>query len=366
MAGPIRNLLERRPLRNAVRSLLGLNPRYGSSRIDTMQATDAAQDADLNASPTRMAPRLDVDNAPYQRNTVAQPPVAPSPEARAVSMARSQDGQRRQQAQLQEEGIATPAPKEPNGFGITLPIGQTDAPPVPMLLQQADRMDKLAEESRAKEQRVYASPLMRMPGSIEYTIGESQAKRHGEDAMRYTAAAAGYRSQYEGQTHTDSLAKQRLDSEREIARINKPEDSLTADAANLRQLAQQVGIMPAAQLATDSYFAASQQPAGPADPVYQARLAQNQVMASTYVLSGKVRDALASRQNPFAPGEPVVVELASIAKTQHPDDPAKRQRLISTMISAVQSQTRELHPAQARALNALLYQMIEDQIKTME
>lgn len=366
MAGPIRNLLERRPLRNAVRSLLGLNPRYGSSSMDTMQATDAAQGADLTASPTRMAPRQNVDNTPYQRKTTSQPPVAPSPEARAVSMARAQDGERRQQAQLQGEGIATPQPQEPNGFSMALPIGETDAPQQPMLLREADRMDKLAAEARAREQAVYAGPLMRDPKSTAYIIGEAQAKRHSEDAMRYTAAAAGYRSQWEGQGHTDALAKQRLDSEREVARINKPEDSLAVDAANLRQLSQQVGIMPAAQLATDQFFAAAKQPVSTTDDTYKARLQQNLVMASTYVLSGKVKDALASRRNPFAPGEPIVVELAGIAKSQYPDDPAMRQRLIATMVSAVQSQTRELQPSQARRLNAALSKLVEQEIERME
>jgi len=370
MAGPIRTLLERRPLRNAVRGLLGLQPRYGMSAVETVGATDDMQGSNLNAMPTRRQP-APVDNTPYASNTVAKPPVAPSPEARAVSMARTQDSQNRQEVRRQEEGIATPAPSQPRkpesgGFSMAIPVSETDAPPENPMLARAASLQEQASADRARAAKILQSPAMQNPSAPGYAILASQAENLERRAFEADGLAAGLQSQVYGQDHTLQLGKQRDEAALAIERIRKgPEESLTRDAMAFRDTVLMSGIGPAAQMATQAYFAAAKSNEPPGTPNYQARLLQNQMQAAGVSVGANAQYSLREGKTRYRIDSPALVELASVIKQMAPDDPQQRAVLIAQIVAAAQNQSR-LTPAFANSYNTHLRGQVEAQIQRME
>jgi hypothetical protein len=370
MAGPIRNLLERRPLRNAVRGLLGLQPRYGMSAVETVGATDDMQGSNLNAMPTRRQP-APVDNTPYASNTVAKPPVAPSPEARAVSMARTQDSQNRQEVRRQEEGIATPAPSQPRkpesgGFSMAIPVSETDAPPEHPMLEQAKALYAQAAASRARAEQILQSPMMKNPNNPNYAIFAAQAENFYRRASSEQDRADQFTSQFYGQGHTLQLQEQREKAALDIERIRKgPEESLTRDAMAFRDTVLMSGIGPAAQMATQAYFAAAKSNEPPGTANYQARLLQNQMQAAGVSVGANAQYSLREGKTRYRIDSPALVELASVIKQMAPDDPQQRAVLIAQIVAAAQNQSR-LTPTFANSYNTHLRGQVEAQIKRME
>jgi len=331
MAGPIRNLMQRRPLRNAVRGLLGLKPRYGSSRMDSMAYTDEAQGADLDAQPTSRTP-APVNNTAYQSRTTAKP-IAPSPEARAVSMARTEDSGRRQTAKRQEEGVAPaqpaqPRPPETGGVGLALGNGGTHAPPPP----PPPGYRQQAEAERARAEQLQQNPIFRNPSNPNYAVLAAQSNAFVERATRLDAYADGLIGQARGEEHSNAMADKRADLARDLASIQNPRDGMAESAKAFADTVRQYGIGPGSQLATDTYFAATGSPVAPGSPDYQARLMINQINAAGVVLADRI-----TKRQPFGQqGDPVMVELASVLGQYAPRDPDMRARTISSIVSAAQ------------------------------
>lgn len=360
MAGPIRNLLQRRPLRNAVRGLLGLQPRYGSSRMDSMAYTDEAQGADLDAQPTRRTP-APVSNTAYESRTTAKP-VAPSPEARAVSMARTEDSGRRQTAKRQEEGVAPappaqPRPPETGGFALTMDIGDTDAPPPHPLMVQAERYRRQAEAERAQAAQLQQNPIFRNPSNPNFGVLAARANALEERATRLDTYADGLIGQARGEEHSNAMADKRAGLALDLARIQNPADSLTTDANAFAETVRSYGIGMGAQLATDGWFAATNSAADPGSADYQARLMINQINAAGVVLADRI-----TKRQPFGQqGDPVMVELASVLSQYAPRDPAMRARTISSIVSSAQ-QRAGFDPQWGRRLASMLTAAIEREI----
>lgn len=360
MAGPIRTLLQRRPLRNAVRSLLGMQPRYGSSRMDAVTYADEAQGADLDAQPTRLPPRRDLTNAAYQTGTTAQP-VAPSPEARAVSMARTEDSGRRQAAKRQEEGITAPPPAQPRppetgGFAMQLDIGETDAPPPNPLLLQADAYRKAAERERAEAIRMEQDPRFGNPSNPHYAVFQGQIADRKTRAMMLDQQADQMIGQVQGQEHTSQLADKRSELALQMARIQHPPGGIDDNAKAFRSTVLQNGMTSGAQLATDMYFAALNANIPPNDAQYVMRLKQNQLSAAGVVVADRV-----IKRQPFGDGDPAIAEMASILFEYAPRDPAMRARAVNAIVASAQRQAG-FDSEWGRRFNSALTNQIEREI----
>lgn len=360
MAGPIRNLLQRRPLRNAVRNLLGLQPRYGSSRMDSASYSDEAQGADLDARPTRLPARRDLTNVAYQTGTTAQP-VAPSPEARAVSMARTADAGRRQAAKRQEEGItaqpqAQPRPPETGGFSMQLDIGDTDAPPPNPLLVQADSYRKAAERERAAAAQMAQDPRFSNPSNPNYAVFQAQIANKESRAMVLDQQADQMIGRVQALDFTSQASRERNEHELALARINKPPDGMAENAQAFRSTILQNGMTSGAQLATDMYFAGLNANIPPNDAQYVMRLKQNQLHAAGVV----VADRIAKRQ-PFGQGDPAIAEMAAILFDYAPRDPAMRARAVNAIVASAQRQTG-FDSEWGRRFNSSLTYQIEQEI----
>lgn len=368
MAGPIRTLLERRPLRNAVRSLLGMQPRYGMGGIEAVAATDAMQDADLDAAPSRRQARRDVDNTPYQSRTTALPPAAPSPEARAVSMARVEDGQRRQQTQRQADGIApAPAPQQPRppetgGFALTMPIADTGLGQPNPMIATAQRFENQANALRQEADEISRNPAMRNPNSTAYMVLASRANALRRQAQEYDAQVVAIQDRLSSETHVGEMTEKAQKHARELAQLQHPPDSVVVDNDHFTQLVSDAGIDAAALAATDSVYAQAKQPL-PAvdDKAYQSRLLTNKVRAASVAVGIRARSAAKSRKSPFTADDPLIAELAQIALSYSADDAAKRSQLVTGIVSGTQSQTN-MNPQVAGQFARVLTNLIEEQI----
>lgn len=371
MAGPIRNLLQRRPLRNAVRGLLGMQPRFGMGGIETVGATDEMQNADLDAAPSRRPARRDIDNTPYQSGTTAMPPAAPSPEARAVSMARVEDGQRRQQTQRQADGfapgVAPQQPREPEtgGFALTLPISETGLGAPNPMVATAQRFESLANSLRAEAERITKSPVMQNPNSTAYMVAASRVKDLRRQAQEYDASVLAIQDRLSSETHVDAMTKGAQDHALALAKVQHPPDSMVVDNDQFSQLVSHAGIQTAAQLATDSMYAQAKQTPSTDDAAYQSRLLQNKMVAASVAVGIRAKSAAQARKPPFASNDPLVAELAQMALQYAPDDAAKRAQMVTGIVSGMQSQTK-MNPQYAGVFAQALTNLIEQHIKQMQ
>jgi hypothetical protein len=364
MAGPIRNFLQRRPLRNAVRGLLGLQPKYGSSRMASMSYTDEAQNADVDAQPTRRTP-APVDTTAYQSRTAAKP-VAPSPEARAVSMARAEDSKRRQTTQRQADGItpaqpAPPRPPETGGFALSMDIGETDTPPPNPMMTQSEAYRRAAQREYAQADELLKNPVLRNPNNPNYPFLLGQVTESKNRAMLLDQQADVLVAQVRGELQAQQFADQRMQRDRELALIQHPKDNITEDAKAFADTVRQFGMFAGAQVATDAYFAALNSPAGPGTKDYDARLAINQINAAGIV----VADRIAQRQSFSQSGDPVVREIAAIVSAYAPNDPGLRARTVNAIVSAAQQRAR-LDPAWAKRFTGVLTNTVEAEIQAMK
>lgn len=356
MNGPIRTLLERRPLRNAVRRLIGMSPRYGYDAMDTMSATDQMQGADLSAAPTRIPPRPLADNQQFVGNTTAQV-VSPSPEARAVRLQRDKDSDRRVQARRQADGIATPAPKAPEP---PQPAAQTAAPMAPSQpgdprLSQAqvyrDRAIRSMQEADAMASRID-------PKSPNSVLARTQVEARRLQAQRDEQAALVLEGQVHAERYADKAAERQAELERERLKAQHPQSDLPAEADAFRRTVLQNGITSGAALATDGYFSSLKMAVPSTDPQYQTRLQMNQLAASGVALADRI-----AKRRPLVLGDPTLSEMASVIYGMHPKKPADRAEVVRRIVSNAQMQTG-VSPEWSARMAAAMTQLIEQQIAT--
>lgn len=365
MAGPIRDLLARQPVRNTVRALLGMPARYGNmgTSLDAVSATDAMQGADVMARPRRLMRRRGLVNPQAEMGTTAMT-VAPSPEAKAVADAREQDSQRRVQTRRASE--MKPAASQPEGpaqdpatpvtpVASAMPSPEPAAPststtsanPNPMQF----RIDQLY--SRAAQTRQEAERLRGVKG---FDANPSLIAQHNQflrsAELDETRADMMNMQGLQRQQTLDDVARA---EEHELAktRITNPPDTLASNAADLAATVREQGILVATKLMADTWAKAN----GTTDP----QLIKQQELLYGMANSGTaLAQRLKARQAPVE-GDPMIAEIAQIV-SQLGTDEQSRAMVVTRIVGAAQQQSPGLSGQQAAALSRQLSAIIEKQL----
>jgi hypothetical protein len=367
MAGPIRDLLARQPVRNAVRTLLGMPARYGmmGDRLESAAATDAMQGADVMARPTRLM-RRNILNPQASAGTTAMS-VAPSPEAKAVASAREQDSQRRLSRRRASEMGAPSQPQqtssEPLAEPVSAPIPVTEVAggripeesPAPSSEPVDFRMSRIEQlRQRAEQLRAEASNFEKMPGfatnagtqlQFQQRLLQAQADENRADELLTQRQQEDFAVRNQGVAHQQEMKR---------LAITNPPDTLASNADDFEKTVQTAGIAAASAIMADT-AAAKMQTLDP-NVKEQFRL-QYGTLASGIALAQR----LAAR-NPPVDGDPMLTEMTGIVSGQAPSDPKARAALVRRIVGIAQQRSPGLSSQQAASLATLLTQKIEKEI----
>jgi hypothetical protein len=367
MAGPIRDLLARQPVRNAVRTLLGMPTRYGmmGDRLESAAATDAMQGADVMARPTRLM-RRNILNPQVSAGTTGMS-IAPSPEAQAVASAREQDSQRRLFKRRASELGAPSQPQKNSSQPLTEPVSAPapvtevaggripEQSPTPAAEPADFRMSRIEQlRQRAEQLRAEAGNFERMPGfatnagtqlQFQQRLLQAQADENRADELLAQRQQEDFAVRNQGVAHTQDLAR---------LAITNPPDTLKSNANDFRETVRTMGIAAAAAIMADT--AAANMQTLDATEKEKWRL-QYGTLASGIALA----ERLAAR-NPPVDGDPMLTEITSIVNAQAPADPRARAALVSRIVGIAQQNSPGLTSQQAAAMARALTTKIEEQI----
>ena len=414
MQRPLRPLFQRRPLRNAVRLLLGLQPIMpGPRRGFGMRYDQPAGALQGQSQPAKPAALLDVPPVPSFEPVATPKPVTPmaqavqpTRDALAVASDTTLDEPPTPTNAMRPipfppavtisggTGVygalpaATPRPRTtevpppamapmkravhaqakatPISSPPGSPVSQPTGAPKPASALQANAGDALAavdpRASQAAQQRAYADQLN---GVLTKAIQQFYANPQANPALegqiaQLRADVDFYRNQadaLDAERRAERLVDRRGETELKLARVGKPEDTLPS---NIRQFAEAVRTA-GVDAAVDMQMAALELGDTPMDD--STRAAQRNRFLAT-ALGVSFGDSLLAGQKPEK-GDLVTSRLAEIAKAQFPNDPLKQRALVQSVVNngmvafARQGKRRVTTDQTTRMTNAV-YQMVQE------
>lgn len=378
MAGPLQTLLYRRPVRNAIRALLGMQPRYGmmgNAIVDPEQGDDEPVMASAAAVPTPAPMRRVMPRTPQPRTTAIQ--VAPSPESQAVAQARDADSTRRvlgfrsELKNIPAQSVTSgPLPAPPSD------TAQPSAPAEPLLNNVAKavpsaapptdpRLDRVAELRRiAAEQRRAAEDIAaKTPQAIFTDTAKGLAARNlfterHTLAERFDRQADQIQAALSAENYGDRVRRDASQQQTQVLQAQHPDQSAFGDASNLDKTVRQFGAPVAARMAAEAWTAAQKMP--PSEPQKQTAYTQYALAANGMALAHRAMARQAVRSS-----DPIVADLAALVSQMAPQDAAMRANLIRGVVSAAQTQSR-MDPGTATKFGDLLTMMIEQRIASQK
>lgn len=311
MAGPIRELLARQPVRNVIRRAIGLPERYGfmGDRMAAASTSDDMQGTNLMSGMRRLGGRRNQSVSQVPTTNTTARPVAPSPEAQAVNMARQQDEERRVAKRRESEGLLPP-PAEPVAQAQAATPAAPASPPngVAGLLQmaaerknQADELFQQAQESIGSSPTpvtiARASPLFERAGRV---AGEATY-------LQGLALATGAEERKQQSELNRALAVQEAQNAgaREVARINaETENPYKA----MPEMVRRYGLADAVEMAVTT--------AKTSNPQANEALVRDSAMEAGLAELLRARAATGGAFN--SPEDAFVTTLAQEAARRHP------------------------------------------------
>jgi hypothetical protein len=346
MAGPIRQLLQRQPIRSAIRAMVGGRSRMMGDRLSSVAESDSRGLTNLLGGPRRLERREVTPVTPVSSPSMQS--GVPAPEARAVAAARNDDADRRMAAQRQTEMAVPPQDDKPSQ-----PSPLAPAAPVDPRTVRAQSFFGRAEQLRAQAEKVAQSPQFNSDGG-------SFLRMQYENIVMQANVAEQQGLALEAEQRQEVFAREAMKSsqESEQARLKAqfPEDNLGADARILAQTVQERGMAAGAMLATDQYFAKTNPTLPTTDPTYIARLNNYRVAAAGMTLANRVKQGQAIKT-----ADPTLSEMAALVAEMSPRDARARAAIIRSIVASAQQQAA-MPPEKAARMAELLTRMIEQQI----
>lgn len=343
MAGPIRELLERAPLRTAIRNLLNRGPRSQDSKdsLESSMQSDRRGRTNLMEGPRRFG-RREVEPIPLVSSApIAN--VAPSPAAR---QAQKENNEASKRTQVLRQNEMAPTPPEPIAAGILPQAVAAGPPPDPLIGER----EKLEERATALRDKAAAYPKTNLsPADRQRAINlDTRADLLDDKALTITAQIRA-----EGRALTDgNLAHERAV---EIAKLEKPDESVVVDIAKAREAYATQG-MGAAFAVANTYAAASDIPPVSTDPAFANILRNTRADAAATIITNSLVNRI-----PLTQKAPNTVQILGFIIEQHPGDAAAQETLLNQIMAdaAVRSgQAGSEIPAQMRNI---LLQMLKAQ-----
>lgn len=339
MARPIRDFLQRQPIRTAIRSLLQRGPRSPDSRdsLSSSLESDRLGRTDLMSGPRRLfrrnvEPIATVTSAPVAR-------VAPSPAARMTQENRSKDADRTQALRKQE----MVSPPEPVAAGVLPQPAAATAPPDPILGMAAEA------QAQAKRLRDQADGIYNQPDLTPAMAARANNFRTEADVLDERALNAHIYLRNQG------IATKAATDEREgnmaRAKIQFPDESVAADAASQKALFDQLGMGGGAAEAATLAALAGKASTARDDPGYQ-NLEANKLQVGASIQVAKYLKA----NRPMLQDDPFTTQLLDFIVQRHPDDEAAQKQLLNSIMADAAQQAGG--STKAGPMGAILFEMI--------
>ena len=339
MARPIRDFLQRQPIRTAIRSLLQGGPRSPDSRdsLSSSLESDRLGRTDLLSGPRRLfrrnvEPISTVTSAPVAR-------VAPSPAARMTRENRAKDADRTQALRKQE----MVSPPEPVAAGVLPQPAAATAPPDPILGMAAEA------QAQAKLLRDQAEVIYKQPDLTPAMAARAANLRTEADLLDERAFNTAISLRNEG------IASKKAQEERAHAvkgwERQFPDESVAADAANQKVLFDQLGMGGGAAEAATLAALAGKTSTAQDDPGYQ-NLEANKLRVGASIQVAKYLKA----NRPMLQDDPFTTQLLDFIVQHHPDDEAAQKRLLNSIMADAAQQAGG--STKAGPMGAILFEMI--------
>lgn len=338
MARPIRDFLQRQPIRTAIRSLLQRGPRSPDSRdsLESSLESDRLGRTDLMSGPRRLGrrnvePIATVTSAPAAR-------VAPSPAARMTQDNRSKDADRTQALRKQEV-----SPPEPAAAGVLPQPAAAGPPPDPILGMATEA------QAEAKRLRDQADGIYNQPNLTPAMAARANNFRTEADVLDERALNAHIYLRNQGIAKT-SAADER-DGNISVAKIQNPDESVAADAASQKALFEQLGMGGGAAEAATLAALAGKASTARDDPGYQ-NLEANKLQIGASI---QVAEYLKANR-PMLQEDPFTTQLLDFIVQRHPDDEAAQKQLLNSIMADAAQQAGG--STKAGPMGAILFEMI--------
>jgi hypothetical protein len=337
MARPIRDFLQRQPIRTAIRSLLQRGPRSPDSRdsLSSSLESDRLGRTDLLSGPRRLfrrnvEPISTVTSAPVAR-------VAPSPAARMTLENRSKDADRTQALRKQE----MVSPPEPVAAGV---LPQPAAAPTDPVMEMVAQAQARATQLRKQSDEIYSQPNLNPAMSARAANLRTEADLLDERAFN-TAISL----------RNEGIASKKAQEERAHAvkgwERQFPDESVAADAANQKVLFDQLGMGGGAAEAATLAALAGKTSTAQDDPGYQ-NLEANKLRVGASIQVAKYLKA----NRPMLQDDPFTTQLLDFIVQHHPDDEAAQKRLLNSIMADAAQQAGG--STKAGPMGAILFEMI--------
>lgn len=348
MAGPIRELLERAPLRTAIRNLFNRGPRSQDSKdsLESSMQSDRRGRTNLMEGPRRFG-RREVEPIPLVSSApIAN--VAPSPAARQAQAATTEDVARRQVLRQGEMAPPPPpAPPEPIAAGV-LPQAAATGPPIDTLIGERATLLERSEALREAAKQLESTPNLSPADRLKSKNLTTRADILDDKALGITV-----QMRADARAVTDgNLAHERAVH---LQKIATPDVSIVAEIAKAKEAYLTQGMGAAFAVAYMQAAAAKIAPV-PTDPAF-ANILRNAKAdgAATIITNSLVNRIPLTQQNPNTVG------ILGFIIEQHPGDAAAQEILLNQIMadSAVRSgQTGSAIPAK---MGQILLDMLKAQ-----
>lgn len=335
MAGPIRELLERAPLRTAIRKLFNRGPRSQDSKdsLESSMQSDRRGRTNLMEGPRRFG-RREVEPIPLVSGApIAN--VAPSPAARQAQRENATADNRAKTQQRQNE--LPPPPPEPIAAGVL---------PQPTAAPKIDQVGQLIAEQQAlaKDNRFRAKEIL---NRTHTPLEQGQAHSLILDASRIDREILGYYERAGVRAQTQEAAGEALASDERKTAAQFPPSSIDADALAEQKTYLLMGMDTGARTVADQLRAAKGTMT--AEEFAQTFADKKRAAGSTIM-----RKYLETNRGLYSQ-DPFTKQLVDFVYTSHPEDPAAQETLLTQIVADANA---TLNDPRAGKLVTLLMQLV--------